>query len=127
MLGGGPRNDVARCLCELTLVTLASGYGSIGLRTVQVEHNSSVASFLAAHHACRVLSVYRHYDHHGEPNTKRASHPQVLSEDEGVDPTRRLRDFILRSENLLEYAQLGHRTLAEGYHGDCDRPDMRDA
>ena len=107
MLSRGPRNDVARCLCELTLATLASGYGSIGLRTVQVEHDSSVASFLAVHHACCVLSVYRHYDHHGEPNTKRASHPQVSSEDEGVDPTRRLRDFILRSENLLEYAQVG--------------------
>ena len=66
--------------------------------------------------------MYRHYDHHGEPNTKRASHPQVSSEDEGVDPTRRLRDIILGSENLLEYAQLGFQTLADGYHDDSDRP-----
>ena len=59
-------NDVARCLRELTWVTLASGYGGIGLPTVEVEHNSSVAIFLPADNACRVLSVCRHYDHHGK-------------------------------------------------------------
>ena len=67
--------DVARCLREVIWTTLASGYGGIVLSTVQVEHNSLVASFLAAHNACRVQSVYRHYDHQGDQDKECASHP----------------------------------------------------